>query len=143
MAIVNGTAGSNTLNGSGGVDTIYGYAGNDKLHGLFGSDALFGGDGNDRLYGDAGNDSLTGGKGADNYYFTVSSGNDVVSDLNPSEGDKIVLTGVTVDHLSYNPFFNQTTLYFDPWGQDKVTFLSASKLDVISSIIFAPTYDWA
>jgi hypothetical protein len=45
MAIIDGTAGNNTLNGTASADTINGGEGNDTLNGLGGADILNGGAG--------------------------------------------------------------------------------------------------
>jgi Ca2+-binding RTX toxin-like protein len=60
MAVINGTANSETLKGGAGNDLIYGYAGNDLLKGLGGNDTFVWnvGDGNDRVEGGAGVDTL-------------------------------------------------------------------------------------
>ncbi len=68
MAIINGTAFSDTLNGTAGKDTIKGFGGNDVLTAGSGNDTLQGGDGRDYLHGNEGNDRLFGGKGTDNLY---------------------------------------------------------------------------
>ena len=47
MAVINGTAGNDTLKGGTGSDTIYGYAGDDRIDGGSGGDVMYGGAGND------------------------------------------------------------------------------------------------
>jgi Ca2+-binding RTX toxin-like protein len=68
MAIINGTAGADTINGLAGNDTIYGRAGNDRLYGRLGADVLYGEAGDDLLDGGAGGDTMEGGAGNDAYY---------------------------------------------------------------------------
>lgn len=68
MAIINGTAGNNTLRGGNAADTINGLDGNDRLYGGNGNDYLYGGSNNDLLYGDNGNDYLRGGDDRDTLY---------------------------------------------------------------------------
>ena len=70
------------LSGSGEHDRIIG---NSK------SNVLSGGKGDDILDGRGGSDVLTGGPGAD--FFVISSGQDQITDFNPSEGDQIVHRG--------------------------------------------------
>ncbi|MHC5198184.1 beta strand repeat-containing protein [Pseudomonas frederiksbergensis] len=66
MAVINGTAGTDTLVGTSGADELYGFAGNDSLSG---------GDGNDLLDGGAGADVLNGGNGVDTVsYANATSG---------------------------------------------------------------------
>src|SRR5918992_6192290 len=47
MAVVNGTAGNDSLTGTSSADTLNGFGGNDTLNGLAGIDRLDGGAGND------------------------------------------------------------------------------------------------
>ena len=72
-----------------------------------GSDELHGGTGKDILNGDGGNDTLWGDGGADRFKFDapytvkdaaganmhITSGNDVIKDFHPSEGDRLDLSG--------------------------------------------------
>ena len=60
----------------------------DYLIGGKNNDQLLGGSGSDIFDGRDGSDVLTGGRGAD--YFVISNGDDVVTDFNPNEGDRIV-----------------------------------------------------
>jgi Ca2+-binding RTX toxin-like protein len=145
MATILGTSRNENLSGGNGPDTIYGLGGSDVIHGGASNDVLYGDDafsffgGNDRLYGGAGNDVITGGKGTDRYYFGLDSGNDVVTDLNPSEGDKIILLGVTYSDVRYHSDTQSTTLYFTPEGNDRpgedtVTFTNATEADVLRAL---------
>ncbi|MFZ2318493.1 MAG: VCBS domain-containing protein, partial [Pseudomonas sp.] len=98
---LNGGAGADRLEGGNGIDTLNGDAGNDILIGDASNDILFGGDdndilnggsGSDSLRGGLGNDILTGGSNADTFVWkTGDLGKDVVTDFNPSEGDRIDL----------------------------------------------------
>ena len=67
---------------------LSGSAEHDKILGNRKSNVLSGGKGDDILDGRGGKDVLTGGPGAD--FFVISSGQDQITDFNPSEGDKIV-----------------------------------------------------
>lgn len=78
--------------------TMTGEGGNDWLTGGSGNDALSGGIGDDTLKGGSGNDVLQGGAGVDLFDFSLDSnsfsagtGNDLVSDFNAAEGDRIGL----------------------------------------------------
>ncbi|WP_434618200.1 calcium-binding protein [Azospirillum sp. B2RO_4] len=78
--------------------TMTGEDGNDRLTGSSGNDALSGGNGDDTLRGGGGDDLLQGGAGADLFDFSidfnsnsVNNGNDIVSDFNAAEGDRIGL----------------------------------------------------
>jgi RTX calcium-binding nonapeptide repeat (4 copies)/FG-GAP-like repeat len=75
MAIINGTAGPDTLDGTPGNDTINGLGGNDDLRGGAGDDLINGGDGDDAIFGETGNDLLFGGAGNDVFFqnFVVGS----------------------------------------------------------------------
>jgi len=95
-----GGDGNDDLDGAWGNDLIYGDNGNDQLTGGHGNDQLYGGggrdflygqDGNDILNGDQGNDVLTGGLGVDTFVF--SEGQDVVTDFNIFDRDRINLSG--------------------------------------------------
>ena len=70
---------------------VDGGLGNDVIWASSGDDDLRGGEGNDILFGGKGTDTLTGGSGSDVFQFTLSSGNDTITDFNISEGDKIQL----------------------------------------------------
>lgn len=119
-----GQTGPQTLNGGSGqtADTLYGGPGNDNLDGKSGNDRLFGGSGNDNLSGSQGNDiifggsgadvidggpgddqltggfgadNVTGGSGADRFIFiSANDRGDIITDFNPSDPDKIVLTEI-------------------------------------------------
>ena len=98
-----GGEGDDSLFGMRGKDTLEGGAGDDVLSGGRGIDRLDGGAGDDTLVGGGANDFLTGGEGSDTFVqnFAVS-GNDVITDFNPSE-DTIELTGfqnINVDEFS-------------------------------------------
>ena len=51
MAVINGTAGNDTIPGTPADDTINGLAGNDTIDGGAGNDSISGGTGNDLLLG--------------------------------------------------------------------------------------------
>jgi len=74
-----------------------------------GSDEIHGGTGNDVLNGDGGNDKLWGDGGADRFKFDapytvkdaagadmrITSGDDVIMDFHPTEGDRLDFGGQT------------------------------------------------
>lgn len=88
---LDGADGNDLMYGDNGNDRLFGGNGNDFLNGGEGRDFLYGQHGNDFLNGDQGNDVLTGGFGADTFVFSV--GQDVVTDFNFFEGDRINLSG--------------------------------------------------
>ena len=59
MAIINGTAGGDSLDGTGQADQIFGLAGNDTIVGFGGDDLLEGGAGADELFGSDGFDTAS------------------------------------------------------------------------------------
>lgn len=63
----------------------------DHLAGTASSDVVEGGRGNDFIDGGAGNDTLTGGAGADTFVLRSGGGHDVVTDFDPSAGDRVML----------------------------------------------------
>ncbi|MBC5763913.1 calcium-binding protein [Ramlibacter albus] len=74
------------------------------LNGTLGADLLVGGMGNDTITGFAGNDILTGGEGADEFRLAFGTstgvfsgpGSDTITDFNRAQGDKLVLSGLTI-----------------------------------------------
>ena len=92
-----GEAGHDTLMGGTGDDMLSGGTGNDMLVGGTGRDRLVGGAGNDRLEGGAARDVLVGGAGADTFVFDLADAGemDVIRDFSLSDGDRIVITGLS------------------------------------------------
>lgn len=72
-----------------GEDLLQGTSGHEKLVGEKSDDVIVAGAGDDIVNGRSGDDTLTGGSGAD--FFVVSPGNNVITDFNSSEGDRLVL----------------------------------------------------
>lgn len=62
----------------------------DSLAGTASADVVEGGRGSDRLDGSAGNDVLTGGDGADVFVLRAGGGDDVVTDFNAAQGDRVM-----------------------------------------------------
>ena len=88
--VLYGTFNDNSIDGSENNDEILGGFGDDTLIGSNGDDVINGAQGNDILTGSGGNDNLTGGRGADRFKFNLlNEGNDLITDFNPIEGDKI------------------------------------------------------
>ncbi|MEH2069770.1 MAG: hypothetical protein V7K47_16680 [Nostoc sp.] len=88
-------------------DVINGQGGNDKIDGLSGDDLLRGDAGNDTLIGGAGNDTLVGGAGADSFLYNTNAafassavGQDTITDLNPLQGDNIILDKTTFSAIT-------------------------------------------
>ncbi|MCE3289948.1 MAG: hypothetical protein K0R83_1960, partial [Caulobacter sp.] len=67
------------------VENLIGSFHSDALTGDGGANLLNGAEGADVLNGSGGGDTLTGGAGADYFYFGANSGEDVVTDFNPTE----------------------------------------------------------
>jgi hypothetical protein len=86
---LHGHLGPDVINGQMGDDQIDGRGGDDSLRGGRGADRLFGAEGNDWLSGDRDNDTLTGGAGADRFYIASGFGDDLVTDFNAAEGDRV------------------------------------------------------
>ena len=82
------------ITGTDNNDTLTGQAYfNNNIQGLAGDDTLTGGWRNDRLEGGSGNDTLNGGGGADIFdYNDIRDGNDMITDFNLNQGDKIDLS---------------------------------------------------
>ncbi|WP_349573231.1 calcium-binding protein, partial [Azotobacter salinestris] len=81
------------VQGSDFADTLTGSSGNDILIGGLGNDTLIGGSGDDILIGGQGDDILTGGSGADTFIWrSGDTGNDVITDFKPGEGDTLDLS---------------------------------------------------
>ena len=96
--VLAGDSRDNVLFGGDGNDKLYGGpgGGDDYLSGEEGDDALYGGIGDDFLVGGPGADRLVGGQGADGFRFEPGDTgdiNDVITDFNPAQGDRIVLSG--------------------------------------------------
>jgi Ca2+-binding RTX toxin-like protein len=100
-------AGNDTVDGAGGDDTIDGGEGNDSLLGgddadiLNGNedvDTLKGGNGDDTITGGTGNDFIYGNAGADIFTYETladaTSLSEYIVDFDPTEGDKIDVTGL-------------------------------------------------
>jgi Ca2+-binding RTX toxin-like protein len=86
---LHGHLGPDVINGQMGDDQIDGRGGDDSLRGGRGADRLFGAEGNDWLSGDRDNDTLTGGSGADRFHIASGFGDDLVTDFNAAEGDRV------------------------------------------------------
>jgi Ca2+-binding RTX toxin-like protein len=129
MADIKGTPHNDILRGTNDDDVI---------HGRGGADAIFGRGGNDNIYGDEGSDVLTGGDGTDTFHFERGSGIDFVTDLHvKSQGDNVVLHGVTEDDIStfFIEAINTTVVTFEGAA---ITFFGEGETDVLSAISFQP-----
>ena len=110
--------------------------GNDKLVGMDQNDTLSALAGNDTLIGGVGADILTGGQGADVFKFNnasetgiTSATRDVITDFNPSEGDKIDVYSIygTFRFIGSDTF----NFGFDGWEQ--------LRFDATSHILYGNT----
>jgi hypothetical protein len=97
---VNGDAGNDLVYGNIGADTLDGGDGNDTVRGGQGDDSISGGAGDDMIFGDKGADTMTGGEGADTFHFSAGAGNDVVTDFNAADGDKVQVAEGSVFKVS-------------------------------------------
>ena len=91
-----GDDGGDIVYGNLGNDSCDGGAGDDLIRGGQGDDVLTGGDGADWISGDRGSDTMTGGAGADIFHSFSGAGIDVVTDFNPSDGDRVQLDTGTI-----------------------------------------------
>lgn len=91
--VVYGNFDDDNVFGNIGNDTLFGGAGNDDMFGGQGNDVLNGNLGNDDLTGGLGNDTLSGNAGADEFALITGFGNDVVTDFNGNDGDRISIIG--------------------------------------------------
>lgn len=79
------------------IDKSYGVV-NYAIFGNGGNDVIRAGSGNDLIVGGAGNDQLTGNLGADTFRtVTRETGNDIITDFDKNQGDKIDLRSLLVD----------------------------------------------
>ena len=99
LAVIDGTAGNDTLTGTVNDDTIYGNSGDDTLDGDAGNDTLYGGDGNDYLsshsFGIAGNDFLYGEAGNDILFVAGTSGMNESVWIDGGDGDDLIQTALS------------------------------------------------
>lgn len=90
--------------------------------------------GNDRhnmLKGSSARDTMTGGAGADEFY--LSNGKDVITDLDPSEGDQIVLPeGTDLSKLQIKE--NKDDIILKLKDKFETVVENASLIDVINAI---------
>ncbi|MEA3051705.1 MAG: hypothetical protein QOG72_608 [Sphingomonadales bacterium] len=111
MAVIEGTAGNETLTGTSDADEIYGYDGHDFLYGGNGDDLLVGGYGNDSLNGQVGADLMVGGYGNDTYY--VDDSNDVI--VEAADGDQD-FAYVSASYFDMGTAYIEQTYYSETTG---------------------------
>ncbi len=76
------------------------------------SDTIVGADGVNTLTGGQGNDQLSGGASGDTFVFHVGDGNDVITDYNQGEGDKLQYTGGVVEaNISFSKSGNDEIVH--------------------------------
>lgn len=92
--LIQGSAGSDSLDGAGEPDFFEGRPGDDRSSCWAGNDTLAGGDGNDWLHGNMGDDHVMGGAGSD----TVMGGKDA-DFVAGGEGNDLVRGGMDNDML--------------------------------------------
>jgi RTX calcium-binding nonapeptide repeat (4 copies)/Concanavalin A-like lectin/glucanases superfamily len=93
-AVIDGTAGDDTLNGTSSSDSIFGHEGNDTIYGRGASDVLWGGLGSDVLWGHAGDDTLHG-EGAND----TLNGGPGLDELRGADGVDVLNGGADNDRL--------------------------------------------
>ncbi len=94
---VAGGVGDDLLYGGNADDLIFGDPGRDQMFGGLGNDTLWGGAGADLLRGGQGNNAYFGDTGADTVELNRATGQDIMSDFNAAEGDRIrLLDGLTL-----------------------------------------------
>lgn len=101
--ILGGNVAADEIHGGNGDDLIRAFAtspeaatASDRLFGDRGNDAVIGGNADDIIDGGRGDDVLTGNDGADTFVFRRNSGDDLVTDFDPSE-DVAQLAGFDAD----------------------------------------------
>jgi len=100
-----GSVHADVLSGSNAANRLLGDAGDDLLSGRGGDDILAGG---------AGADRLEGGSGADLFVFAeADAGRDVIADFDAAEGDRIDLSGIDADPVTW-------------WADDAFTWVGAA-----------------
>lgn len=81
---------------------IYGDERGQVMTGGRGDDSISGGMADDTIVGGIGSDTLTGGGGADTFIFDEGDdANDVISDFNPTEGDRIDISDLLAARSGY------------------------------------------
>ncbi|WP_338847348.1 calcium-binding protein [Massilia sp. W12] len=111
---------------------------------LAGNDVLGGSSGADVLDGGAGNDSLSGAGGADVFRFQAASGQDVVTDYNRAQGDKIWLksnlnsSGILTAADVLSRVSGASDAVVDLGGGNKITLtgVAAANLQATDFVIF-------
>lgn len=96
-----GGAGNDILFGGQGADIIDGGTDNDELYGGGGDDDFQGGAGDDTLWAGPGDDQLTGGLDADLFAFVGDTGDDTITDFDPTE-DILDLSGLTSSFADFS-----------------------------------------
>ena len=113
---------------------VEGGLGNDVIWASSGDDDLRGGEGDDILFGGKGTDTLTGGSGSDVFQFTLSSGQDTITDFNISEGDKIQL---------WKNSYDSNTVTYTQNGNDTIITWQDVRIDVnMDHTVAAQHVEW-
>jgi len=125
-AVINGTAGDDTLTGTQKADSIYGHGGNDTITGKAGADEIWGGTGSDVIKGNGDDNTLHGEGGNDNLYGGIDD-----DELRGGDGVDI-LTGAGGNDRLYDRNGNtaERDEFYCGAGQDTV---SADATDFVSS----------
>ncbi len=143
-----GGLGSDTLFGGAGDDSLQGGEGNDTLAGGLGSDVLFGGVGDDSLQGGRGNDTLVGGSGSDTYLFALGDGQDVINNIDSSDGIDILAlqAGISPEDVRIRRVANDMVVLVGD-GADRVTvtncfYNEGDSAYAVDRVVFADGTSW-
>ncbi|MBF0097993.1 MAG: hypothetical protein HQM04_18240 [Magnetococcales bacterium] len=127
-------------------DILFSSAAADILNGLDGNDLIYAEAGNDTLDGGTGNDTLEGGTGDDTYLFGFGSGQDIVYDLDSTNGnqDRIILgVGIAPEQVKIGRDFQH--LYLTLLGtSDQLTLKNwfIEPTARVEQVLFADTTMW-
>ena len=120
-----GGDGQDHIDGGEGNDRLFGEGASDSLYGGAGNDILDAGDSGDMLDGGTGDDVLIGGAGDDQYFFTKTSGSDVIYnyDSNNAMGTDFQDVvqygdGITRDHVWFTKVAGTKDLRVKVLGHD-------------------------
>lgn len=113
MAIINGTAGADSLLGTEGADLMQGFDGDDYLTGRAGDDLLIGGSGNDGIFGGVGADNLIGGDGFDQFIIDSFDEGEIVDGGEGRDTIQLGYSGVFPSSDLSAIDFDLTNLFLD------------------------------
>ena len=116
---------------------INGTAGNDSIPGTQGDDWIAGNQGNDAIRGQGGNDTLDGGPGADTFFFSPGDGDDTIWNFAASgKHDTIVLQGVLPNEVTYSQSGRDVLISYGHDG-DSILVQNVTVAHLTNDILFA------